>query len=144
MAVSRATLEDLVLRRLPRFLVVGGGITLLVFLAFRGLLKLGMDPVPASALCWLGGLGLGYVLNKRVTFGLRRGATPGEVVVFVAGYVAQLLIGMGGYALLMKRWGLGPNLAFVLVTAVTAAFSFLFMRFAVFRPEPGPAGETPA
>ena len=79
------------------------------------------------------GLGLGYVLNKRITFELRRNASVAEVATFLAGYGLQLVIGMAGYALLMKRWHVDATVSFVLVTGVTAAFSFLFMRFVVFR-----------
>ncbi len=137
--LRRALTNRAFLGSLFRFALVGGGITAAVYVAFQLLLHLGMDPVPASALCWLFGLGLGYVLNKRVTFELRRGATVAEVATFLAGYGVQLLIGMGGYALLMKRWKLDATVSFVLVTGVTAAFSFLFMRFVVFRPQPGAA-----
>ena len=42
---------------------------------------------------------------------------------FLAGYGLQLLIGMAGYALLMKRWRMDATVSFVLVTGVTAAFS---------------------
>ena len=131
--LQRALIHRAFVRSLVRFALVGGGITGAVYLGFRLLLRAGMDPVPASALCWLFGLSLGYVLNKRVTFQLRRNATVAEVVTFLAGYGVQLLIGMGGYALLMKRWKLDATVSFVLVTGVTAAFSFLFMRFVVFR-----------
>ena len=41
------------LKSLFRFALVGGGITAAVYVAFRLLLKAGLDPVPASALCWL-------------------------------------------------------------------------------------------
>ena len=116
-----------------RFAFVGGGVTAAVYLAFRLLLRAGLDPVPASALCWLMGLGLGYVLNKRITFELRRDASVAEVATFLAGYGLQLVIGMAGYALLMKRWHVDATVSFMLVTGVTAAFSFLFMRFVVFR-----------
>ena len=33
----------------------------------------------------------------------------------------------------MKRWHVDATVSFVVVTGVTAAFSFLFMRFVVFR-----------
>ena len=131
--LRRALSDRALLRSLFRLALVGGGITAAVYLGFRLLLRAGMDPVPASALCWLFGLSLGYVLNKRVTFELRRNATVAEVATFLAGYGVQLLIGMGGYALLMKRWKFDATVSFVLVTGVTAAFSFLFMRFVVFR-----------
>ena len=85
----RLRVDPAFIRSLTRFALVGGGITAAVYVGFRLLLRAGLDPVPASALCWLFGLLLGYGLNKRVTFEVRREATLKEVATFLTGYGLQ-------------------------------------------------------
>jgi hypothetical protein len=51
----------------------------------------------------------------------------------VLGSLLQLGLGLGGYALLIGRLRLDATPAFILNTAVTATFNFLFLRFVTFR-----------
>jgi len=46
----------------------------------------------------------------------------------------QFAVGSCGYAILIGRLGLSPTPAFLVNLVATAATSFLFMRFVVFRP----------
>ena len=121
------------LKSLFRFALVGGGVTLAVYLLFAALIDAGVDTRVAGTAGWALGLGIGYVLNKRFTFELKDGATLREVGTFIGGYGLQLGLGLAGYTVLMDGLHLSKEIAFVLVTGSTAVFSFLFMRFAVFR-----------
>jgi len=58
---------------------------------------------------------------------------PKEFGAFVGGYLLQLGLGLFLYWLLMGVLGLEPTIAFLLNVAVTALFSFVFMRWVVFR-----------
>ena len=117
-----------------RFLLVGGLTTGLNFLLFVGLVRLGLHHLLAATVGWLVGLLVSFVLNKRFTFGVRTRADVREVGSFLSGYVLQLALGLGVYALLIDGFGLGPPLAFAINLVLVAAFSFAFMRAAVFRP----------
>lgn len=126
------------LKSFGRYLLVGGTVTACVYLVFDGCLRAGMQRPVASAVSWAAGVALGYLPNKRFTFELKRGSSVREVATFVGGYLLQLGLGIAGYELLMGRlhWDRAP--AFVAVTGASMVFTFLFMRFAVFRPSSGP------
>ena len=106
-----------------RFGLVGGAITAAVYLLFVSLVHAGVDYRLASTAGWALGVAMGYLLNKRITFRLRSGATVREVAAFLAGYGVQLALGLLGYTILIGRLHLDPTPAFVLNTAFTAAFT---------------------
>ena len=58
-------------RQFARYLVVGVGNTVLAFIVYRVLLRLGAWYVVAAPLAYAAGAVNGYVLNRRWTFGAR-------------------------------------------------------------------------
>jgi putative flippase GtrA len=123
---------------LMRFGLVGGLVTGLVYLAFTGLLRLGVNYLVAATIGWALGVGLSYVLNRSFTFGVKERARPREFGAFVGGYLLQLGMGLVTYWLLMGVLRLNASLAFLVNLVGTASFSFVFMRWVVFT------GRTPA
>lgn len=116
-----------------RFGLVGGFVTGMVYLAFIGMLALGVHYLVAAALGWALGLGLGYVLNRNFTFAVKHKAHPREYAAFVATYLLQLGLGQLTYWLLMGVLKWGPTVSFLVNLAFTASVSFVFMRWVVFR-----------
>ena len=121
------------LNHVVRFLLVGGFITGVCYLVFIGMLKLGVQYLVAATIGWAVGIGISYVLNRSFTFGVATKAQPKEFGTFVGGYVLQLGLGLFNYWVLMGLVGLGPTVSFVLNLVLTSTFSFVFMRWVVFR-----------
>ena len=120
--------------RLIRFGLTGVVTTALAYVVFVGLVHAGVHYAIASAASWASGLTVGFVLNRRFTFGISGARHRGrDFTLYVLGAVLQLLLGLAGYAVLIGRLRLDPTPAFVLNTAVTATFNFLFLRFVTFR-----------
>lgn len=130
--MKRALLKNLV-----RFGLVGGFVTAVAYVTFTGLLHLGAHYLVAATAGWAVGVGLSYVLNRTFTFEVGGRAKPREFGTFVGGYVLQLGLGLADYWLLIGVLKFGPSLAFVANLGLSAAFSFIFMRWVVFRrPQP--------
>lgn len=124
---------------LMRFGLVGGFTTGVVYLAFIGMLKLGIHYLAAAALGWAIGLGISYVLNRNFTFAVKHKARPREYGAFIAVYVFQLGLGQLTYWVLMGLLKLGPTVSFLINLVFTASVSFIFMRWVVFRKPAAPA-----
>ena len=122
--------------RVLRFLMVGGVTTAMNYVLLAGLVHAGLHHLAAATVGWAAGLIVSFVLNKRFTFEVRSRADLREVGSFVGGYLLQLLLGLSVYAVLIDGLRLPLPAAFLINLVVVAAFSFLFMRRAVFRPVP--------
>lgn len=97
-------------------------------------MRSGVHYALASVAAWAASLGLGFMLNRRFTFGISGDAQRlHDFVVYLTGAVLQLLVGLAGYAVLIGglKWGATP--AFGANIVVTTVFSFLFQRFITFR-----------
>jgi putative flippase GtrA len=130
-------------RRIVHFVLIGLLSTAVSYLVFIALIRLGLHYALASVASWAAGLAVGFVLNRRFTFGItgpeRRTRDFG---LYVIGALLQLLLGLTGYAITIGRLGLNPTLAFAINLPITTAFSFLFLRFVTFRraAQPQPSG----
>jgi putative flippase GtrA len=124
-----------------RFGLVGGFVTGVVYLAFIGMLKLGIHYLVAAALGWALGLGISYVLNRNFTFAVKHKASRREYGAFIATYLLQLGLGQLTYWVMMGVLHLGPTVSFLVNLVFTASVSFVFMRWVVFRkPAEAPHG----
>lgn len=124
------------LKSLVRFLLVGGLNTALVYLAFKGLLAIGVHYLAAAAIGWALGVGVSYVLNRTFTFEVAHKAEPREFGAFLGVYLLQLGVGQLTYWILMGVLQLDADLAFLCNLVFTTAISFVFMRWVVFRHRP--------
>jgi putative flippase GtrA len=120
-------------KTLARFGLVGGVVTAVVYLAFIGLLRLGVHYLVAATAGWAIGVGLSYGLNRSFTFAVETRANPRELGAFVGGYLLQLGLGLAAYGMLIGVLGFNPTLAFLVNLGLTSTFSFAFMRWVVFH-----------
>lgn len=122
------------LSRIFRFGLTGLASTLVSYVVFIALMRAGMYYVVSSAASWAGGVLVGFLLNRRFTFGITgRERRVRHFGLYVTGMVLQLLLGLAGYAVTIGRLNLDPTLAFAINLPITTAFSFLFMRYVTFR-----------
>ena len=120
--------------RVIRFGIVGGVATVVAYLAFMTLLRLGVTYLPAATASWALALGLSYFLNRRFTFGIRRSEGRAlEVVIFCLGGLLQLILSLFAYSILMGRMRMEATPAFALNLALTSTFSYLFMKMVTFK-----------
>ncbi len=120
--------------RLIRFGFTGALTTALSYVGFIGLIRLGIYYELASVVSWALGLVLGFSLNRRFTFGISGAERrTRDFSLYLVGSLLQLGLGLAGYAVLIGRLGLAATPAFVVNTAATAAFNFLFLWFVTFR-----------
>jgi putative flippase GtrA len=121
------------LRRIVRFVMTGGLTTAVAYVTWILLLKVVGYPI-ATAVAWIVAVALGFVVNRRFTFGIagpeRRAADFG---LFVVGALGQLVIGEVSYYVTIGRLGMAPTLAFLITLALNTSFGFLFLNFVTFR-----------
>jgi putative flippase GtrA len=101
-----------------------------------------MNYVPATVLAWAGSIGFGFLVNRRFTFGIvgKEGRTR-QAALYAVGALLQLGLALAGYAVLLGRLHWAATPAFLVNTAITAAFGFVFQSVATFR---RPAAAAPA
>jgi putative flippase GtrA len=121
------------LQRAVRYLLTGGFTTLVAYATTMLFLHL-MNYIVATALAWAITVCVGFVLNRRFTFGIvgsdRRGR---DFAFFVIGAAAQLAITIFGYSITLGRLKLDPTLAFAINLVATTAFGFAFISLVTFR-----------
>jgi putative flippase GtrA len=125
-------------RSMLRFLLVGGIAVLVDASCYWLLLRAGVDVDVAKALGFVLGAVFAYVANWRFTFGARR--SRWSEVLFVLVYAVALLLNVAVNAAVRNYLGNGPassTAAFLMATAVSAAWNFVGMSLFVFgRKEP--------
>lgn len=88
----------------------------------------------ANLIAWAASVGLGFVLNRTVTYRLRgREGLPLQFGLFVTGSLGQLVVSAIGYAVFIGMLHFGPTLAFVCTTLFTAAYMFVYLESVAFR-----------
>jgi putative flippase GtrA len=121
------------LRRAFNFGVAGAIATAITYLGFIGLLTV-TNYLLAATGSWILGIACGFVLNRRLTFGISGPTGRGKhLALFILGAVLQYGLAIAGYAVLLGRLQLNPSLAFIINLAVTTSFSFAFQNLVVFR-----------
>jgi putative flippase GtrA len=125
--------------RAVRFLLVGGLCAAITYLGYEAGLRLGVNYLLANAAGWLAGVVVGFVLNRRLTFGVSGGGhVAAQSVQYVLGQALQLAGTTITLGVLVSGLHLGPRVAFVLNTGFWAIWSFAWMHF-VFRRRSAPA-----
>jgi putative flippase GtrA len=138
---------ETVLRRARRFAAVGGLCTLLAFVVFDQLTRGGMHVAPANACTWALSVGLGFVLNRRVTFSIRdRAAVGRHALRYVTGSAAQLAASSLLLTALVDGLGWPPRGAWLATLALMAGLMFAYLNLFAFTAAPGrsPAAPRPA
>ena len=123
MTVLRAELG-----RLSRYGLAGLTTNFLLYLAFLSLIALGVHPILASGLCYVAGVSLSYVVNRRWTFA-SQASHARDLPRFVASYGLGLLVTFLSMAFLIRV--ISPAVAQLLTIGITAMSIYLCLR--VFR-----------
>jgi putative flippase GtrA len=125
--------ETALLRRIVKFAMTGGLTTAVSYVIWILLLKL-VGYAIATVLAWIAAVALGFVINRRFTFGIagpeRRAADFG---LFVVGALGQLAIGEVSYYVTIGRLGMAPTPAFLITLVLNTSFGFFFLNFVTFR-----------
>ena len=127
-------------RELGIFLVVGSLTVLVDFLAYRGLVWVGLGINGAKAAGFLLGTVFSYGANRFWTFGDRSHAA-GSVQRFTMLYGATLAANVSinsAMLRLLQETKIALPLSFLLATFVSATLNFLGMKLFVFRTDPAP------
>jgi putative flippase GtrA len=120
-------------RRVIGYCLVGGLSTLVSYvltLALKSLIGINA----AAAIAWIAAVLTGFVINRRVTFGLV-GAEKRwlELALFTFGALMQLLLTLIGYWITLGRLHLDFNLAFAINIVTTTIFGFTYVNLIAFR-----------
>ena len=118
--------------RVFRFLVVGGGVTLLAYLVFIWAIWAGTGYRLANLIAWICTVGVGATLNRRFTFQTDT-AWHLWFPIYIGWAVVQLGVSALGYELLIGILGLRPTPAFIVNAGALAATNFLFLNFVAGR-----------
>ncbi|GLK51930.1 MAG: hypothetical protein CMH94_00265 [Oceanicaulis sp.] len=117
--------------RLLRYLVVGGGTNLLLYLAYLGITFLGVSPEIATTGAFAAGIAITYLLNRGWTFRSTHAwqrTAPRYVAAYLMGYVVQISALAGLYRLL----DIPHPLAQLFAMGLAAVTIFLSLQFWVF------------
>jgi putative flippase GtrA len=120
-------------RRVIGYCLVGGLSTLVSYVLTLALKSLvGINA--AAVIAWVAAVLTGFVINRRVTFGLI-GAEKRwlELALFTFGALMQLLLTLIGYAIMLGRLHMNFNVAFAINIVTTTIFGFTYINLVVFR-----------
>jgi putative flippase GtrA len=120
MTVLRAELG-----RLSRYGLAGLSTNGLLYLAFLSLIALRVHPVLASGLCYVAGVSLSYLVNRRWTFASRSSHSR-DLPRFIASYGVGFLVTLLSTTVLIRF--LSPSIAQLLTIGITAMSIYLSLR----------------
>lgn len=116
-----------------RFGIVGLLCTALAYGVFI-LLAPRMHYQLANLLAWGSSVGLGFILNRFITFRVRtRDNILKHFGLFAVGSLSQLALSSLIYAMLIGGMHLPPPIAFLINTAATATLMFGWLKLVTFR-----------
>jgi putative flippase GtrA len=120
-------------RRVVGYCLVGG-LSTLVSYVLTLVLKAPFGISAAAVIAWVAAVLTGFVINRRVTFGLvgpeKRWL---ELALFTIGALGQLLLTLIGYWVTLGRLHLNFNLAFAINIVTTTIFGFTYINLIAFR-----------
>jgi len=118
--------------RLVKFLVVGGGSTLLYAAIANGLVYMGgLRAVQASVIAYLAGMVFSYFGHKHVTFH-SNGSHGSELPRFIATNALGYAIAYFAPVVLTEHMGFAPAWAFLFVIVAVPVINFCLLTFFVF------------
>lgn len=109
------------MKRIGRFSIVGIGVNASLYLLFLALVWTGLPAVAVSAFCYVLGVGMSYVLNRRWSFESRADHRQ-DLPRFLTAYGSGLVVAITSISLLVGPFG--PALAQLVTIAAAAATTF--------------------
>jgi len=120
--------------QLARFCIVGATIYALNILALAALCELlHMHYIAAYVLVFLAGNALGYWLNKRVTFAIRKRLDRASLLRYLLVNCAMLAVSTVLLRVFVESWHMHYLLATAIVAALNAPASFVVHRSVTYR-----------
>lgn len=111
--------------KFSKYGVIGLGTNSLLYFLFIGLVMIGIHPVTTAGLCYILGLLLSYVLNRRWTFSSTN-AHHHDLPRFLVAYGAGLATTLVTIVILI-RW-LPPSIAQIINIGITAVVIYTMLR----------------
>ena len=132
-----------VVLRAARFVVVGALTTGVAYVTFMLFLKVTNYLLAASG-SWVITVGVGFVLNRRFTFGLQGpdGAAR-HLTLYIVCAALQYVLTMVGYYVMIGVMRLDATLAFAINLVLASTFSFTFLNLVTFKAKRGAAPVAP-
>jgi putative flippase GtrA len=127
------------LQRILAFLATG-----LVATAISYAIFIPLEPrlgwLPAAGAAWAPSVIVAFLLNRRLTFGIRgRARIERQFGLYAVGAFSQLGLSFAGYFVLIEVLGLAAAPAFFTNLILTTAFSYAFMSLVTFARRAQPA-----
>ena len=119
--------------QLARFGTVGVAVNIALFGVYLAITGLGLDPVAASALCFLLGVPVSFLAHSRITFMFGASVTFGRKAVFAGAYLAAFLLQTGGLYALHDLAGFPHRPSQLFMMCMVAACVFMVQKLVVFR-----------
>ncbi len=116
------------------FVAAGGAATVVNYSIFASLYWAGMFYLVASAIGYVAGIAVSFVINRRLVFrssGSKAKEVPRYVLAYLAALAVQLLL-----LEVLVRLGLDPLIANAVALAIVVVLNFFVIRRVVFRSEP--------
>jgi putative flippase GtrA len=126
-AASRSTR-----RQLLRFGIVGVGVNLTLYCAYRAMVGAGLDPKAAMTLAYACGVAVGFAINRHWTFG-HQGVLWRNLPAYLAVYAAGYLINLAALVMFVDRMQWPHEGVQAVMVFVIAAFTFMMQKLWVFQ-----------
>lgn len=119
------------LGQFSRYAVIGLLLNAALYVAYLALVASGLSPVAAMSITYATGVVIGFVLNRRITFG-HDGRPAGPFLRYVIAYALGYLLNWAGLWLLVDRMAVPHQLAQAALIFAVACFLFIMQRIWVF------------
>ncbi|MCL2852200.1 MAG: GtrA family protein [Defluviitaleaceae bacterium] len=132
----RRLIELTGLNQFIRFSLVGVSNTLIFYIIYLAMLRIGFSYVIAVTVGTAVGIINSYVLNKIFTFRSGRkadGKQLGETIRFVTVYVVQYFVNIAVISVCVNVFGIAPELAGLPAVAIGVIVSFIGHKYWTFR-----------
>ena len=130
------------LGQFSRYAVIGLVLNAALYGLYLALAAAGLSPVGAMTASYALGIALGFVMNRRITFG-HNGRPAGPFFRYIVAYALGYLLNWAGLWLLVDRMAVPHQLAQAGLICAVACFLFIMQRIWVFAaPRAGHARNT--
>ena len=126
--------DNIDVRELCRFIVVGSWSTIINYLLFYILFEiLDINYLISSAFGFIAGVFFGYSFNRKWTFKVKKYKKRSEIISYFVVYMASLLISLLFLEILVNIAGLDPKIANILAIGLTTCTNYIGVKKIVFN-----------
>ncbi len=126
--------DNIDIRELSRFLVVGSWATIINYLLFYILFEiLDINYLVSSAFGFIVGVFSGYSFNRKWTFKVKKYKKRSETISYFIVYMVSLIISLLFLEILVNIAGLDPKIANLLTIGLTTCTNYIGVKKIVFN-----------